>query len=259
MLLDKDVYDKLNICLDEGVKIVSLFWGALHNYIETSHQAGAVVMHSVGSVSEAREAAGADAIVAQGWEAGGHVRGTVTTVILVPAVVDAVAPVPVVAAGGIADGRGIAAALALGASGVCLGTRFVASEEALAHNMYKQRLLAADVEDTVYSTLFDIGWENAPHRTLRNSTFDMWEKAGYPPSGKRPNEGEVIAHRVDGTPVMRYSISMPLETMQGDAERLALYAGQSVGLVKDIKPAAIIVQQLKRETEQVFENWKLST
>ena len=261
LVLDTDVHNKLNICLDEGVKIVSLFWGAPHHYIETSHQAGAVVLHSVGSVSEAREAAsaGADAIIAQGWEAGGHVRGTVSTMILVPAVVDAVAPIPVVAAGGVADGRGIAAALALGASGVCLGTRFAASEEAVAHHLYKQRLLAADVEDTVYSKLFDIGWEDAPHRTLRNSTFDSWEKAGYPPSGKRPNEGEVIAHRGDGTPVMRYSISMPLETMQGDAEGLALYAGQSVGLVKDVKPAAIIVQQLKRETEQVFENWKLSS
>ena len=258
LVLDEDRHDKLSICLDEGVKIVSLFWGAPHSYIKTSHQAGAIVLHSVGSVSEAREAAsaGADAIVAQGWEAGGHVRGTVSTLILVPAVVDAVAPTPVVAAGGIADGRGIVAALALGASGVWLGTRFVASDEALAHRAYKQRLLAADVEDTVYSTLFDIGWENAPHRTLRNSTFDLWEKAGCPPSGKRPNEGEVIAHRVDGNPVVRYSSSMPLETMQGEAERLALYAGQSVGLVKDIKPAALIVQQLKRETEQVFEKWK---
>ena len=84
-------------------------------------------------------------------------------------------------------------------------------------------------------------------------------RQGCPPSGKRPSEGEVIAHRADGKPVVRYSSAMPLETMQGDMEGLALYAGQSVGLVKDVKPAAIIVQQLKRETEQVFENWKLST
>jgi nitronate monooxygenase len=261
LVLDADVHDKLNICLDEGVKIVSLFWGAPNSYIEASHESGAIVLHSVGSVSEAREAAsaGADVIVAQGWEAGGHVRGAVGTLALVPAVVDAVAPVPVVAAGGIADGRGIAAALVLGASGVWLGTRFVASEEALAHHLYKRKLLIADVEDTVYSALFDIGWEHAPHRTLRNSTFDMWEKAGRPPSGKRPNEGEVIAHQSDGRPVVRYSSAMPLETMQGAVEGLALYAGQSVGLVKDVKPAAIIVQRLKRETEQVFENWKLST
>ncbi len=261
LVLDADVHDKLNICLDEGVKIVSLFWGEPKSYIKAAHEAGAIVLHSVGSVSEALEAssAGADVMVAQGWEAGGHVRGAVSTMILVPAVVDAVAPTPVVAAGGMADGRGIAAALALGASGVWLGTLFVASEEALAHHLYKRKLLTADIEDTVYSELFDIGWENAPHRTLRNSTFDMWEKAGCPPIGKRPNEGEVIAHRADGRPVMRYSSSMPLESMEGDMEGLALYAGQSVGLVKDVKPAAIIVQQLKHEIEQVFENWKLST
>jgi NAD(P)H-dependent flavin oxidoreductase YrpB (nitropropane dioxygenase family) len=174
---------------------------------------------------------------------------------LVPAVVDAVAPTPVVAAGGIADGRGIAAVLALGASGAWLGTRFVASTEAVAHHAYKQRLLAAGVEDTFYSTLFDVGWENAPHRFLRNSTYDFWEKAGCPPSGKRPNEGEVIAHKSDGTPVPRYSSSMPLATMQGEVEGLVHYAGQSVGLVNDIKPAAEIVHQLKRETEQVFAKW----
>ncbi len=203
-------------------------------------------------------AAGADVIVAQGWEAGGHVRGAVGALALVPAVVDAIAPTPVVAAGGIADGRGIAAALVLGASGVWLGTLFVASQESLAHHLYKRKLLTAGAEDTVYSELFNIGWEHAPHRTLRNSTFDMWEKAGRPPSGKRPREGEVIARRADGKQVIRYSSAMPLETMQGDIERLALYAGQSVALVKDVKPAAKIVEQLKRETEQVFENWKLS-
>jgi NAD(P)H-dependent flavin oxidoreductase YrpB (nitropropane dioxygenase family) len=260
LVLDADVHDKLNICLDEGVKIISLFWGAPGSYIKRSHEAGAIVLHSVGSVSEAKEAvlAGADVIVAQGWEAGGHVRGAVSTLALVPNVVDAVAPVPVVAAGGMADGRGIAAALVLGASGVSLGTLFVASQESLAHHVYKQRLLVADAGDTVYSELFDIGWEHAPHRTLKNSTFDKWEKTGCPPSGKRPSEGEVIGRRADGKPVVRYSSSMPLETMQGDIEGLALYAGQSVGLVKDVKSAAKIVEQLKRETEQVLKNWKFS-
>ncbi len=254
LVLDADVHDKLNICLDEGVKIVSFFWGTPSSYIETSHEAGAIAFHSVGSLSEARDAAsaGADIIVAQGWEAGGHVRGTVSSLVLVPAVVDAVAPTPVVAAGGIADGRGVAAALVLGAAGVWLGTRFVASEESLAHHIYKQRILTADAEDTVYSELFDIGWEHAPHRTLRNSTVDIWQKAGSPPSGKRPREGEVIAHRADGSPVERYSSSMPLDKMRGEMEGLALYAGQSVGLVKDVKPAGTIIRELKRSTERVL-------
>lgn len=254
LVLESDVHDKLNICLEEGVRIVSLFWGTPDSHIRASHQARAIVMYSVGSVSEAEEAvsAGADVIVAQGWEAGGHVRGMISTLSLVPAVVDAVAPIPVVAAGGIADGRGIAAAFALGASAAMLGTRFVASKEALSHHTYKQKLVAAGVGDTIYSTLFDVGWQNAAHRALRNSTVEVWEKAGRPASGERPNEGEVIARKADGTPVVRYSFSQPLETMQGDVEAMGHYAGQGVGLIKDIQPAAKIVQRLKQETEQIM-------
>jgi NAD(P)H-dependent flavin oxidoreductase YrpB (nitropropane dioxygenase family) len=258
LVLESDMHDRLNICLEEGVKIVSLFWGEPVSYIRASHEAGALVIHSVGSVSEAQEAvsAGADAIVAQGWEAGGHVRDMIGTLALVPAVVDAVSPVPVAAAGGIADGRGIAAVLALGASAAWLGTRFVASEEARAHDAYKQKLIAAGAGDTVYSTLFDVGWENAAHRVLRNSTVEMWEKAGRPRKGQRPNEGEVLASKADGSPIVRYSFSPPLATMQGDLERLAHYAGQGVELIKDVQPAASIVQRLKQETEEVMGQWR---
>jgi len=258
LVLETDMHDRLNICLEEGVKIVSLFWGEPARYIRASHEAGALVTHSVGTVSEAEDAvsAGADVIVAQGWEAGGHVRDMISTLALVPAVVDAVSPIPVAAAGGIADGRGIAAVFALGASAAWLGTRFVASEEALSHHTYKQKLLAGGVSDTIYSMLFDVGWENAAHRALRNSTVEVWEKAGRPSKGKRPNEGQVIAQRADGTPVVRYSFSQPLETMQRDVEDMAHYAGQSVGLIKDIQPAARIVQRLKQETEQVMGKWQ---
>jgi nitronate monooxygenase len=84
----------------------------------------------------------------------------------------------------------------------------------------------------------------------------MWERAGRPPRGERPNEGQVIARKADGTAVVRYSFSMPLETMQGDVEGLVHYAGQSVGLIKDIQPAATIVQRLKQETEQVMRQWQ---
>ncbi|MGD9588646.1 MAG: NAD(P)H-dependent flavin oxidoreductase [Pyrinomonadaceae bacterium] len=255
LVINNDVHDKLEICLEEGVKIVSLFWGEPGRYIETSHRAGAVVIHSAGSVAEARDAveAGADIIVAQGWEAGGHVRGTVSTMVLVPTIADAIAPTPVIAAGGIADGRGIAAALALGASGAWLGTRFVASEEARAHEIYKQRLGSANAEDTAYSELFDVGWENAPHRALRNSTYKMWESSGSLPSGRRPNEGEAVAQRPDGTPVLRYSSSMPTDSMSGDVEALVMYAGQSVELVRETRPAAAIMEQLKTESERAFD------
>jgi nitronate monooxygenase len=154
---------------------------------------GAIVLHTVTTAKEARQAleCGVDVVIAQGWEAGGHVRGAVASLPLIPAVVDAVGQVPVVAAGGIADGRGLAAVLALGASGAWIGTRFLASQEVEIHPQYRDRLLQAAEDDTVYlEELFDIGWAKAPHRVLRNDTVTAWEAAGRPARGKRPGEGE---------------------------------------------------------------------
>ncbi|MFT5181297.1 MAG: nitronate monooxygenase, partial [Alphaproteobacteria bacterium] len=119
--------ERLAICLEEKVPVISFFWRDPSKLVPQAKAGGATVLHTVATAAEARAAikCGVDVVVAQGWEAGGHVRGTVATLPLIPAVVDAVAPTPVVAAGGIADGRGLAAALALGASGVWIGTRFL--------------------------------------------------------------------------------------------------------------------------------------
>ncbi len=181
--------ERLEVCLDEAVPIVSMFWGLDAAMIERAHQGGALVMQTVGSAAEARRAvdSGADVIVAQGWEAGGHVWGKVTTLALVPVVVDAVGAVPVVAAGGIADGRGLAAVLSLGASAAWIGTRFLMSHEATIHRRYRECLAAADETSTYYGTLFDVGWPDGPHRTLRNDTVDAWERAGRPE--QRPSAG----------------------------------------------------------------------
>ncbi len=135
----------------------------------------------MGSAEEARRgvAAGVDVIVAQGWEAGGHVWSMVSTLPLVPAVVDAVAPVPVIAAGGIGDARGVAAVLALGAQAAWLGTRFLLAEEMPVHEEYRRRLIAAAETDAQwYPDLYDVGWPASPHRALRNSTARAWEAAG---------------------------------------------------------------------------------
>jgi NAD(P)H-dependent flavin oxidoreductase YrpB (nitropropane dioxygenase family) len=165
-------------------------------------------------------------------------------------VVDAVAPRPVLAAGGIADGRGIAAALALGAAGVSIGTRFVASVECGAHPDYKAGIVAARETDTVFSELFDVGWPDAPHRSLRNSTYEAWRAAGCPPPGRRPGEGEAVAtHSVTGQPVLRYTDRAPVAELQGNVEAMALYAGQGCGLVDDVRPAGEIVAALVAETE----------
>ena len=246
--------ERLELSLEEGVRIVSLFWGDPAPYVARAHQAGGTALCTVGSAAEARQvvAAGADVVVAQGWEAGGHVRGEVATLPLVPTVVDAVAPVPVVAAGGIADGRGVAAALALGAAGAWVGTRFVASEEAGLDPLLKERIVGASEADTVYSSLFDGGWPDAPHRTLRNSTVRSWEEAGRPATGGRPGEGETVAAAPDGSPIVRYASSDPELGATGDLEALALYAGQSAGLIHEVLPAGEIVRRMAAEAELVL-------
>src|SRR5205823_13579762 len=123
LILEWDQRERVEACLAAGARIVSFFWGDPGAYVETVHEAGGFVAHTVATAKEARRAVdqGVDVVVAQGVEAGGHVWGEVTTTVLVPDVVDAVDPVPVVAAGGIADGRGLAAALALGAAGAWMG------------------------------------------------------------------------------------------------------------------------------------------
>jgi nitronate monooxygenase len=254
VLLEWPPEEKIEALLAAGVPAVSLAWGDPAPWVERIHTGGALVLATVGSAEEARraEAAGVDVVVAQGWEAGGHVWGTVATMVLVPAVRDAVS-VPVVAAGGIADGRGLAAVLALGADGAWLGTRFLLAEEAPVHPDFRALLLAAAETDTVYAEdLFHIGWEEAPHRALRNSTTARWEEAGRPPIGDRPGEDEVVAARPNGNPVLRYSSSLPVDGFTGEIEALSLYAGQSVGLVGRVEPAARIVADVVRDADAVL-------
>lgn len=255
LVLEWPQIDRLKICLEEGVKIISTFWGDPGEIVKIAHQANAVVIHTVGSAEEAKDAIdkGVDIIVGQGWEAGGHVYGTVSLQTLIPAILDKVPGFPVIAAGGIADGRGIASALALGASGVWIGTRFLASKEANVHPVYKQKILEASENDTAYTTLFDIGWPDAPHRVLKNSTYWEWINAGGPSTGKRPKEQEVIARDSSGHEIRRYSDTIPTPDIEGNLEALALYAGQSAGLIQGIKSAEEIVKQLVKDTKNTVD------
>jgi nitronate monooxygenase len=228
--------------------VISFFWGDGSRWLQRIQRTGAVAIQVVGSIEEGRRAAqaGFDLIVAQGRDAGGYVRGELGTMSLVPQVVGAVAPIPVLAAGGISDHRTVAAAFALGASGVWVGTRFLASEEANVHPHYQARVLSANGDDTAHSTLFDIGWPNAPVRTLKNSTFVTWEKAGRPGSPNRPGEGEIAGHRPDGSVVPRYGFTSPVRDTAGDIEAMPLYAGGAVGLVHARQSARDIVVDLAR-------------
>src|SRR5271166_1098300 len=153
----------IQVCIDEQVAALSFFWGDPSEFVAPAHDAGIAVLHQVGSVEAAVRAqqAGVDVIIAQGIEAGGHVAGEVSTMVLLPRIVDAVAPALVLAAGGIGDARGLAAALCLGADGVVMGTRFHATPEANAHPIYKAGLVSATEEDTVRTVLFGHGWPHA--------------------------------------------------------------------------------------------------
>jgi NAD(P)H-dependent flavin oxidoreductase YrpB (nitropropane dioxygenase family) len=206
-----------------------------------AHDVGAHVMHMASRLDDAVRAAeaGADIIVAQGSEGGGHV-GVMSTMVLVPQVVAAVAPKPVLAAGGIADGRGLAAALALGASGVLLGTRFLATPEAPLHPHFKQAILDSDGHDTDLTEIPDIitgrVWPGAFARTCRNALIREWSGREWQLRQQQPRvAAEVTAAR-----------------MAGDAERTPLLFGQDAGLIDAIEPAGDLMARIVREAHDVI-------
>jgi NAD(P)H-dependent flavin oxidoreductase YrpB (nitropropane dioxygenase family) len=254
LVLDFSVGPVLAACLDQGVSIISTFWGDPAFVGKVIHAYDALHLHTVASVPEAKHAAqvGVDVLVAQGSDAGGHIRGQVSTMALVPAVVDVAGTLPVIAAGGIGDGRGLAAVLALGAQAGWLGTRFLTATEAATHPMYRDALINASAEDAVHTRCFDGGWPNAPHRALRNSTLTAWEAAGSPSGPRRPSEGEVIARDSRGRPYLRYDDMIPVSGMAGDLGAMALYAGQSVGLLHDQAPAGQIVTEIARQAQHAL-------
>ncbi len=246
----------VDVCIEERVPLLSFFWGDPTPHVERAREAGIKTCDQVGSVSAAKRArdAGVDFVIAQGVEAGGHVAGTVSTMVLTPCVVDAVAPTPVVAAGGIAEGRGLAAALALGAEGVLLGTRLIASVECNAHDVYKRKVLAAGAEDTVRTTLFGNGWPNAHHRTLRTAFVEKWlaeEGRGSEERADEPLIGEVTLGGMR-MPLPRFGGIPPARDASGEIESMDFLAGQSAGLVREIKPAAEIVREVVTEAARIL-------
>jgi len=213
----------------------------LKPWIDRAHEIGAKTTFMAGDVETARRAvaAGADVIVAQGTEGGGHV-GWMATAALTPLVVDAVAPVPVLAAGGIADGRGLAAALALGADGALLGTRFLASVESPLHENFKQAIVASDGHDTVLTETPDIAqaivWPGAMSRAKRNRFVERWAGRDW---ALRQSQGAALA-----------AIMAAREA--GDVDEAPLSYGQDAGLIHDIPPAAEIVRRIAAEAEDIL-------
>jgi nitronate monooxygenase len=221
---------------------VSLSFGAPEAYIEKAKMAGIQVLYQAQTVDLARRAAraGADAVVAQGTEAGGH-TGSISTLALVPAVVDAVHPVPVIAAGGIADGRGVAAAFMLGAEGIWMGTRFVASDEAMSHTNAKQRIVHAQADDTVLTHVYDIvqglAWpDEFAGRAIQNDFTERWHE----------HESELTHETV----AQREAVASAQSA--GDFSLAVIYAGEASGLIHDVRQAGEIVRDIFEEAEAVL-------
>ena len=256
MLLPADVSEHVAVCIEERVPLLSFFWGDPSPFVDPAHDAGLRVIHQVGSVAEAKAAAdaGVDVIIAQGVEAGGHVRGEISTLTLVPRVVDAVSPTPVIASGGITDARGLVAVLALGAQGAVFGTKFLAAVEARTHPVYQQRIVDACKGDTVRTTLFGYSWPNAPHRTLRTPFVEEWLAEEARGNEGRPDEPVIGSTTVGGerVEVRRFMGCTPHEETTGDIESMALYAGQGVGLVNEVQAAGEIVGQIAAEARALM-------
>ncbi len=225
-------------------RIVEFFYGEPQRaLVEEAHALGALASWQVGSREEAiaAERAGCDFVIAQGTEAGGHVRGQTSLLPLLSSVLEAVS-VPVLAAGGIATGRDLAAVLACGAAGARIGTRFVASAESGAHPSYVQALLAASAADTCLTEAFSEMWPNAPHRVLRSAV-----------AAAQAATDAIVAEDVVGgraVPIPRFSPFVPTATTTGNVAAMALYAGESVTHVNSVQPAAEIVAELVAGAEE---------
>jgi nitronate monooxygenase len=241
----------LQNALDAGAPIAQFSWGLPSaEFVAAIRRAGAKLGIQVGTAEGARRAVdlGADFIICQGTAAGGHVQANMPLDESLPRVLDVAKATPVLAAGGIATGAAIRRALLAGASGVFMGTRFVATREAFAHAEYKNALVKANASDAVLSVCFQDGWVNAPHGALRNQTMKMWEAEGCPPPGRRPGEGDLLAVSAIGTKRIRYSTAMPLQTDAGDRiAEMCMYAGKSAGDVTDIPGAGELMERLWKE------------
>ncbi|MEM1380596.1 MAG: nitronate monooxygenase [Pseudomonadota bacterium] len=245
-------------CLNSSVTIVTVFYGFDHRILSALKDAGKTVIFQVGSLAEAQKVitAGADGVIVQGFEAGGHVRGTKRLADLLPEIRDAFPNHLVCGAGGIHDKQSADACRALGADAVCSGTRFLASPEASAHRAYTEQLSKAT--ETIVTNLFGVGWRD-PHRVIPNAATRKWCRADgrEPPWLPMVHAGTRIASRLrraDGAAKMtaRQSLSAPLYTPASltpemDAALLdvvALYAGECTRWIDDVQPAARTVQEL---------------
>ncbi|MCX4851327.1 nitronate monooxygenase family protein [Streptomyces sp. NBC_00893] len=254
-----DNTELVRICAEERVPIVSFHWGhPPADQVKQLCEAGVSVWEQVGSAGAARRAVddGVEVVVAQGWEAGGHNYGGLPTMVGVPAVVDAVGDrALVLAAGGITDGRQVAAALCLGADGVWVGTRLVASREAQVHPEHHRRLIASLGEDTVLSGVFGPEWpEFNPMRVQRDRVVSEWNDrlAEVPTVRDELEQVGTTVFQGEETVLRKFNVLPPVPATEADWEEMPWLMGQGVGLVHDIRPAGDIVREMMGQAERVL-------
>jgi enoyl-[acyl-carrier protein] reductase II len=249
---------QIRVCAEEKVPVVSFHWGhPSAGHMKRLLDAGISVWEQIGDVESARRALGdgVEVIVAQGWEAGGHNYGGLPTFVLVPEIVEAVAPALVLASGGISNGRSVAAALALGADGVWVGSRLVATQEAAVHAEHKRRIVAGRGEQTVRSSIFGPEWPAFnPMRLIRNRVVEEWndrldevpkERADLPLVGRTTFLGQE-------TEMRKFNVILPTPVTEADWEEMPWLAGQGIGVIHDIPPAAAVVERMMAEAEEVI-------
>ncbi|MGQ9655591.1 MAG: NAD(P)H-dependent flavin oxidoreductase [Thermodesulfobacteriota bacterium] len=228
--------EAVRVCLEEGVPLICSGLGDPGFMVEEAHAAGTKVLALTGNVKNAKRMAksGVDLIVAQGYEGGGH-TGRVGTMALIPQVIDAVEPIPVLAAGGIGDGRGLAGALAMGCVGVWVGTRFLATEEAGSLEANKKRIVEAADEDTVVSKVYS----GKTLRAIRNRFHDLWDGSGLDPL-PFPTQAFLSSALVAGF----------IEARKDDY--VGVFAGQISGLIREIKPAQEVLWDMVEEAADIL-------
>ena len=237
--------EQMRAVLEARPSVLSTAWPRddqnLEAIFENAHELGIKVLHMVPTAADAAKAAaaGADVIIAQGTDGGGHI-GHVGTVVIVPMVAREVAPTPVLAAGGIADGRGLAAMLALGAAGVLVGTRFLTTTESPIHETFKKLIVESDGTDTIVTDLADVmiggDWPGAVERIARNRIVERW----------LGRSSELRRRRDEVVPVMRQA------RRDGDADEAIVYYGQSAALIREVLPAGQVVTEMVREAESIL-------
>lgn len=243
---------EIETCFDMRVPLIVFFWGDVSPYVRDAHRRDMLVVAQCGNAEEASIAAdaGVDGVIIQGTEAGGHVKATTPLEDSLRETLMTVGKLPVIAAGGIASGKDISKVLLAGASAASLGTRFLATQEAVVTQDYKKLVVQSKAADTVLTELFDMGWPGAQHRVIRNKTYNDWEAAGSPHPGHRNGENEAIGfvtQQGGKSEIPRYTIFPPLPRVDADPNDLALYAGESCERVNDIQSVEALMEQLHDE------------